>query len=58
MNILNKKCHEIIKKLKKIDIVWIYKILDEYVSPYDKLEYTYNIRNEEISEKLEKYPWL
>ena len=45
MNILNKTYHEIIKKLKKIDIVWIYKILDEYVSPHDKLEYTYNIRN-------------
>ena len=58
MNILNKKYNEIVKKLQKIDIVWIYKILDEYVSPYDKLEYIFIIKNEEIYEKIENYPWL
>ena len=47
-------------KLCSLNSVWIYKLLDEYISIFDTdLELNFNMKNEEECETLiKKYPWI
>jgi len=47
-------------KLCSLNSVWIYKLLDEYISIFDSdLELNFNMKNEEECEsQIKKYPWI
>ena len=56
--ILNKNFKQITLKLQKFDIIWIYKLLDEYISPFDKLENPQKINSYSILDEISLYPWI
>jgi len=58
--ILNHNFNKITLKLCSLNCVWIYKLLDEYISIFDTdLELNFNMKNdEECESQIKKYPWI